>query len=103
MHILSQPLLPSDICQVATELRLNMLPEVQPIVIDAIKEANQSLNNDLKILQLEIKKLQTNNMTVQSNNKQLKAANNDLQKRLEAVEGDNDSFEQYCRRNSLRI
>ena len=103
MHMLSQPLLPSDICQVATELRSIMLPEIRSIVVDAIKEANQSLNNDLKILHLEIKKLQTSNMTLQSENKQLKAENNDLKKRFDAVEGDNDNLKQYSRRNSLRL
>lgn len=89
IHLLSQPLFPNDILQIATELRSMMMPEIKSVVHDAVKEATQSLRDEIK------------NLT--SENDQLKNANNALEKRLTVMENENDNLEQYSRRNTLRI
>lgn len=89
VHILSRPLLPDDIIQIATELRSMMMPEIKSVVRDAVKEATHSLTVEVQHLQVE--------------NERLRNANTDLIRRLEIVEGENDNLEQYTRRNTLRI
>lgn len=100
IHLLSQPLNPPDIVQIATELRSMMVPElralltdmmpfIKTIVKEAVQEATGTLNEEVQKLKEE--------------NKNIKKANCDLEKRLSQVEYDNDSLEQYSRRNSLRI
>lgn len=100
VHLLSQPINPVDIVQIATELRSMMLPELKALladqipeiklmVVSAVKEATDALTEQVKVLQDE--------------NKRLLKANSDLEKRILQVECDNDSLEQYSRRNSIRI
>lgn len=100
VHLLSQPINPFDIVQIAAELRSLMLPELKSLlrdqipefksmVVDAVKEATDNLNEQVRELQEE--------------NTRLTKENQDLDKRLSQVERDNDSLEQYSRRNSIRI
>ena len=107
IHILSQPINPLDVVQIATELRLMMVPERRtlfaeqtPIIKDmvktAVKEANSELDKQVKQLNTQVKTLQKENM-------RLSQENSDMRKRLIQVERDSDSLEQYSRRNSVRI
>ena len=107
VHVLSQPMNPSDIINVAKELRSIMFPELRSIiegfkpyiketVTEAVLEATKGLNN-------EIKQLKKENSQLIEANAQLATKNVDLEKRLAAAESGNDSLEQYSRRNSLRI
>ena len=68
VHVLIQPVNPLDIVQIATELRLMMLPELktlfseqlpamQNMVKTAVKEANSELNKQAKQLDTEVKEL----------------------------------------------
>ena len=107
VHVLSQPVNPLDIVQIATELRLMMLPELktlfseqlpmmQKMVKTAVKEANSELNKQVKQLDTEVKGLK-------KENERLTDENNDMRDRLSKIEYENDSLEQYSRRNSVRI
>lgn len=100
MHIFSKPMHPTDILQIATELRSLMLPEIavliqehtpdiKTIVFEAVKEATRSLTVEIQ--------------SVKSENAQLKNSHTELEKRVVKLELENDALEQYGRRNILRI
>lgn len=89
VHLLSQPMNPVDIVQIASELRSIMLPELKAMVIEAVQEALHTLNQEVSCLKEE--------------NQRLSKSNDDLAKRLTQAEQDNDSLEQYSRRNSIRV
>ena len=72
VHVLSQPINPLDTVQIATELRLMMLPELktlfseqhpmmQKMVKNAVKEANSELNKQVKQLDTEVKGVKKEN------------------------------------------
>ena len=103
IHHLSVPLQPTEILQIASDLRAMMLPEIKMVVKEAVSEATQSLKNDIKDLRDGIIQLQNDNISLQAENIHLRKANRATEERLAAVEYDNDSLEQYSRRNSLRI
>lgn len=100
VHLLSQPINPLDIVQIAGELRSMMLPElmalltgqipqIKGMVTEAVQEGIRSLNEKVSSLKEE--------------NKRLTKVNEDLEKRVTQIEHDNDALEQYSRRNSIRI
>ena len=100
VHMLSQPINPVDIVQIASELRSMMLPELKALLADQIPEIKLMVVSAVKeatdVLKEQVKDLQ-------DENKRLLKANSDLEKRLSQVENDNDSLEQYSRRNSIRV
>ena len=107
VHVFSQPMNPTDIINVAKELRSIMFPELKSLiegfkpyiketVTDAIKEATKDLYT-------EIKKLKQANSELEEANEKLATENAELEKRVATVESGNDNLEQYSRRNSLRI
>ena len=100
VHMLSQSINPVDIVQKAAELRYMMLPELKALLADQIPEIKMMVVGAVKeatdVLTEQVKDLQ-------DENKSLVKANSDLEKRLSQVESDNDSLEQYSRRNSIRI
>ena len=107
VYVLSQPVNPLDIVQIATELRLMMLPELktlfseqfpvmQNMVKTAVKEANSELIKQVKQLDTEVKGLK-------KENERLTDENSDMRVRLSKIEYENDSLEHYSRRNSVRI
>lgn len=107
VYVLSQPVNPLDVVQVAKELRLLMLPElkalfsdqlpiIQTMVKTAMKEANTELNKQVKRLDTEVQGLKEENA-------RLSDENNDIRERLSKVEFAKDDLEQYSRRNSVRI
>lgn len=100
VHLLSQPMDPSDIVHIASELRSVMLPEISSLmksqlpdikaaVASAVKEVTATLKEELKTLREE--------------NAELREVNQGFETRLAQVESDNDALEQYTRRNSVRI
>lgn len=100
LHVFSKPMHPTDIIQIAAELRSMMLPEISAIIKDqtpdigkivfeAVKQATSSLVKEVE--------------AVKSENKKMKEANSKLEERVIKLELDNDSLEQYGRRNILRI
>ena len=95
-HHLSRPLYPSEIIQIASDLRAMVLPEIKLVVKEAVSEATQSLKDN-------IQELRNNISDIQTENELLKKKNKDLESRMAAVEQANDGLEQYSRRNSLRI
>ena len=107
VHVLTQPMNPNDIIQIARELRSIMLPELKSIIVefkpyiketvtDAVRAATKDLNTELS-------QLREANTQLTKSNQDLVQKNKDLEKRLSEVERGNDSLEQYSRRNSLRI
>ena len=107
VYVLIQPVNPLDIVQIATELRLMMLPELktlfseqlpvkQNMVKTAVKEANSELNKQAKQLDTEVKELK-------KENERLTDENNDMRERLSKIDYENDSLGQHGRRNSVRI
>ena len=95
-HHFSRPLYPSEIIQIASDLRAMMLPEIKLVVKEAVSEATQSLKDN-------IQELRNNISDIQTENELLKKENKDLESRMAAVEQAIDGLEQYSRRNSLRI
>lgn len=100
VHLLSQPMNPSDIVQIASELRSimlpeisqlikNQLPDIKSIVLEAVNDLIAPLKDEIRALKEEVSGL--------------KLANEQLEKRLIQSEYDKDSLEQYSRRNSVRI
>lgn len=100
VHVLSRPMNPHDIVQIASELKAMMLPEIsaiiqssipdfKTIVADAVKDSFKSLNDEVKTLREE--------------NVSLKNQNSELEKKVVEVENVNEALEQYGRRNSVRI
>ena len=100
VHFLSQPIVPSDIVGIASELRSLMLPEIsklfkeqlphiQTIVNTVVSEATGALKDEIQYLCDE--------------NASLQSENESLRERISKVESDNESLEQYTRRNSVRI
>ena len=100
VHVMSQPMNPSDIIKIATELRSIMLPEmkalldgmmpdIKQIVAEAVKEATNTLSAEVQELKRE--------------NQQLVKNNHDLERRVVQLELDSDALEQYSRRNTIRI
>ena len=100
VHFLSQPIVPSDIVGIASELRSLMLPEIsklfkeqlphiQTIVNTVVSEATGALKDEIQYLRDE--------------NASLQSENESLRERISKVESDNESLEQYTRRNSVRI
>ena len=100
MHIFSEPMHPSDILHVASELRTLMLPEISSlmedqkpdirnIVCEAIREATSSLTAELH--------------SVKAENTELKHLCNEPRLRVAKLELENDTLDQYGRRNILRV
>lgn len=100
VHVMSQPMNPSDIIKIATELRSMMLPEmkallegmmptIKQIVAEAVKEATDTLGTEVQELKRE--------------NQQLVKNNRELERRVIQLESDTDALEQYSRRNTVRI
>ena len=89
IHFLSYPLNPADIPQIASELRALMAADLRSAVVGAVKEATGILKDEI--------------IALRTQNSQLQKACSELQDRVERLEEDNDSPEQYSRRNSLRI
>lgn len=100
VHILSRPMNPADIVEIASELKALMLPEIKGMiessipgiklsVIEAVKESYQSLSDEVKSLREE--------------NEHLKILNGELEKKVSDVVDANETLEQYGRRNSVRI
>lgn len=92
IHVMSQPMNPSDIIKIATELRSVMLPEmkalldgmmpdIKQIVAEAVKEATETLSAEVQELKRE--------------NQQLVKNNRDLERRVVQLEFDSDALEQY--------
>ena len=96
VHVLPQPINPNDIVQIATSLRVLMLPELKLVVREAMEEATKSLQDEVKKLNKDVKDLE-------EENEDLKKANSELETRLAVVEYETDNLKQYSRRNSLRI
>ena len=92
-HILSYPLNPTDIIQIARELRVLMSGDIRADIKSAIKEAVQEATS---LFKEEVQELRTENS-------RLHEACNTLEKRVYELEMEKDSLEQYSRRNSLRI
>ncbi|MEW8544179.1 MAG: hypothetical protein AB2693_11655, partial [Candidatus Thiodiazotropha sp.] len=100
LHVFSKPMHPNDILQIASELRSMMLPEIAAlikdqspdvgkIVLEAVKEATSSLTSQIEGIKLE--------------NKQLTESCSRMEEKIVKLQLDNDSLEQYGRRNILRI
>lgn len=89
VHVLSQPLNPPDIYQIAIELRSMMLPDIKSVVKDAVTEAFSSLQDAVRDLRFE--------------NERLRKDYDELEKRVVQSENENDELNQYGRRNILRI
>ena len=96
IHVLPQHINPNDIVQIASSLRALMLPEIKQVI-------RESMQDVTKTLKAEINKLQKDMEDLQVEKADLCKTNDDLETRLSAVEYENDSLEQYSRRNSLRI
>ena len=105
IHILSQHINRLDVLQIATELRLMMVPELRTLFAEqtpimkimgktAVKEAISELDKQVKQLNIQVKTLKKENMRLSLEN---------MRKRLTQVERDSDSLEQHSRRNSVRI
>ena len=99
-NLLSQPIVPTDIAGIASELRSMMLPEIfkifkeqlphtRKIVNTVVSEATDALKDEIQHLGDE--------------NASLKSENESLRERISKVESDNDLLEQYTRRNGVRI
>lgn len=100
LHVFSKPMHPTDILQIASELRSMMLPEIASlikdqspdvgtIVLEAVKKATSPLTHVIESLTAE--------------NKQLKQSCSKMEEKILKLELDHDSLEQYGRRNILRI
>ena len=100
VHVLSNPINPTDILQIASELRSLMLPEISAIIKQQIPDLKTIV---CEAVQAATRPLQEEIQTLKTENDQLKKAYTDLEKRIVQIEADKDALEQYSRRNSLRI
>ena len=96
IHVLPQPINPNDIVQIASSLRALMLPEIKQVIRESMQDVTKTLKGEINKLQKDMEDLQVENAD-------LRKTNDELETRLSAVEYENDSLEQYSRRNSLRI
>lgn len=100
VHVMSQPMNPTDIIKIATELRSVMLPEMKALLDGMIPDIKQivaeAVNDATDTLKAEIQELK-------NENQQLLKHNHNMEKRLMRLEADNDALEQYSRRNTVRI
>ena len=106
-HYLSQPMNPSDITQIAVELKTLMLPEMRAMFKSLMQETQP---NFAALLDGVVQKIQTEASAVRKENATLKQENKTLRKQVgtlktqgSKVEIAADSNEQYSRRNNLRL
>ena len=99
-NLLSQPIVPTDIAGIASELRSMMLPEISKLFKEQLPHIRTIVNTVVSeatdALKDEIQHLRDENASLQSENESLR-------ERISKVESDNDSLEQYTHRNSVRI
>ena len=99
-HVLSQLMNPTDIVQMARELRSLMLPEISNIIKGQLPDIKAAIKTEVteatNTLTSEIQSLRTENDN-------LRKDIDKLTERLIKAESDNDALEQYTRKNSVRI
>ena len=107
VHMFSKPMHPNDILQIVTELRALMLPEIRniitekipdtkTIVFEAVKEATDSLTN-------QIDSVVTENVSLRKKCSNLEKMASELESENNTHKSENDALEQYGRRNILRV
>ena len=106
-HYLSRPMNPSDITQIAIELKALMLPEMTAVFKTLIQETQPDfaslLDGAVKKIQVETIALKKENASLKQENKTLKKQVGELKSQVSKVAIAADSNEQYSRRNNLRI
>lgn len=100
VHLLSQPMNPVDIVEIARELRSIMLPEMRALFKEQLPEIRAMMT---ELMQETVQNLNEEVHNLKEENQRLWQSNDNLAKRLTQVEQDNDSLEQYSRRNSIRV
>ena len=103
VHVLSQPINPLDIVNIAAELRSLMLPELANIIKGQLPDIKAIVKESTDTLSTEIQALRAENTNLHAENVRLRADVESLSTRVARVESENDALEQYTRRNSIRI
>ena len=110
-HYLTSPMNPSDITQIAHELKSLMMPEIGTVLKSLIKESQPDfvtlIDSAMKKMSVDFQNvtraLQKENESLKQENISLKKEVTHLKMQVGKVELAADSNEQYSRRNNLRI
>ena len=103
VHVLSQPIHPLDIVNIAKELHALMLPEMANIIKSQLPDIQKIVKESTDTLSSEIQALRDENAKLSAENTKLWGDVEKLTTRITKAENDNDALEQYTRRNSLPI
>ena len=103
VHVLSQPINPLDIVNIAAELRSLMLPELANIIKGQLPDIKAIVKESTDTLSTEIQALRAENANLRAENVRLSADVESLSTRVTRVESENNALEQYTRLNSIRI
>ena len=103
VHLLSQPMAPTDIISIAAELQSLMLPEMAALIKNQLPDIKKIVKESTDTLSMEIKALREENAKLRADNSKLREDVDKLTQRVDMAETENDALEQYTRRNSVRI
>ena len=103
VHLLSQPMAPTDIISIAAELRSLTLPEIAALIKNQLPDIKKIVKESTDKLSMEIKALRKDNAKLYADNVKLLEDVDKLTQRVDKAETENDTLEHYTRRNSVRI
>ena len=100
VNVFSNPMHPSDILQIATELRSMMVSELADLIKEQMPNFQQMVRHEV---QEATKSLSAQLVNVTAENDNLKQTCSKLEKRVAKLEQDNNASEEYGNRNILRV
>ena len=103
VHMLSQPMHPLDIVNIATELHVLMLPGMTNIIKSQLPDIKAIVEESTNTLSTEIQALRDENAKLHAENLKLRKDVDAFTTRVTKAESEIDALEQYTRRNSVRI